>query len=163
MTPLKSLVGLPYQDSDAEGNYIGCFAPLYFLWNDLPRYPLPECQSDYFHEAFSRLCESFDVVASPRFDYTSAEEFSPVEPALQSLTSPTLSSAKQGSSPCFDYTSAEEFDILVFQLAFGVLHVGVYLGGNQFLHVQRGSRVEIARLSRLSRRVVAILRRGENV
>ena len=120
---LKTLVGEPYCECDEDGNYIGCFAPLYFLYNDLPRYPLPELESDYFSTALDGLLSGFSLVEGDL------------------------------------YNVLKPLSVIVFRLPMGVLHVGVYLGNNQILHVERGKRVEITRLSRLSHRVFAVLER----
>lgn len=124
VSKLKTLVGQEYQAHDDLGNYIGCFAPLYYVWRDLPRYALPECECDYFATALDGLLEAFDEVEGEVYDVL------------------------------------KPFDVVVLRLPMGMLHVGVYLGKNEFLHVERGSRVDITRFSRLSHRVFAILRRG---
>jgi cell wall-associated NlpC family hydrolase len=118
---LKTLLGQEYYDYDAEGNYIGCFAPVSFLWPQLPRYAPPDCLDDYFGSAFGALLDEFE-----RID--------------EGWLKPT--------------------DIVVLRPPRGYLHVGVYLGQNEILHVQRGGRVEITRLSRLSHRIFAFLRRN---
>jgi len=38
---LKKLIGTPYQMETPDGNYLGCFMPVYHLFPDAPRYPLP--------------------------------------------------------------------------------------------------------------------------
>jgi len=38
---LRDKIGLPYQMIFDDGNYLGCFYPVYFLYPDLPRFPLP--------------------------------------------------------------------------------------------------------------------------
>jgi hypothetical protein len=38
---LKKLVGTPYQMETPDGNYLGCFMPVYLLFPDAPRYVLP--------------------------------------------------------------------------------------------------------------------------
>lgn len=149
---LKTLVGQDYCDFDEEGNYIGCFAPLYHIWADLPRYPLPALESDYFCTALEGLLEGFSEVA-----FTSVSSFAPVKSEISTSLS---SSERVESSPLPPaFTSVKPFDVVVFRLPRGVLHVGVYLGRNEILHVERGSRVEITRLSRLSHRIFAVLRR----
>ena len=262
---LKTFVGEPYRQFDEEGNYIGCFAPLYHIWGDSPRYPLPESESSYFDVAFLCLLENFEVVFAsedcgfyellPRFDSASEKGIAPVKSKISTSptssesaessslpphftsekgiapvkskisTSPTSSEsaenshflhisppqglfppvkseilnggivqlakqgstprfgsasaslippvkseilnggivqlAKQGSTPRFDSASASliPLDVVVFRLLYGVLHVGIYLGENRLLHVQRGGTAEIVRFSRLSHRVVAVLRK----
>jgi hypothetical protein len=41
LNELIKLVGTPYEMFWDDGNYLGCFMPMYYLWPDLPRYPLP--------------------------------------------------------------------------------------------------------------------------
>jgi hypothetical protein len=63
---LKSCVGRPYKDFDAQGNYIGCFEPLYLLWPELPRFKLPERQSAYFAVAYFHFLQNFSPVKVPK-------------------------------------------------------------------------------------------------
>lgn len=55
---LKSLLGKDYEENDADGKYIGCFEPLYFLYNYLPRYSLDEADSA-FEFPYKKLLEDF--------------------------------------------------------------------------------------------------------
>lgn len=103
---LKSLVGRPYRDFDAEGNYLGCFEPLYLLYPDLPKYPLPKSSKAYFSLGTQRIFENFEQVEMPK----------------------TL-------------------DMILFCFRKDMLHVGIYVEGRKFLHVQRGSAFEIQRLA----------------
>ena len=56
---LKSKVGTPYQMFDENKNYIGCFYPIYFVYPNLPRYPLPSDnhQANY-HYGMAKILQS---------------------------------------------------------------------------------------------------------
>ena len=41
MDELLKQIGRPYEMSFEDGNYQGCFYPVYFLNPELPKYPLP--------------------------------------------------------------------------------------------------------------------------
>ena len=47
------------------GNYIGCFEPLYEVYENLPKYPLPEVEAGYFAHAMYRILENFEQVEIP--------------------------------------------------------------------------------------------------
>lgn len=64
--PLETLVGRPYQDFDEAGHYIGCFEPLYLIYPQLPKYPLPEGEKSYFPLAFKRILEHFEKTETPQ-------------------------------------------------------------------------------------------------
>lgn len=62
---LIKLVGEPYQMFFDDGNYLGCFAPMYFLWPDLPRYPLPSTDlkaAKNFRYGISKIRKDFDRI-----------------------------------------------------------------------------------------------------
>lgn len=63
---LKSFVGRPYTDFDEGGNYIGCFEPLYLIYETLPKYHLPQAKKAYFAEGFQRILENFDLSDVPQ-------------------------------------------------------------------------------------------------
>ncbi|MEI8377721.1 MAG: hypothetical protein WCF95_04195 [bacterium] len=65
MHKLQALVGRPYRDFDEAGNYIGCFEPLYEIYENLPKYPLPEVEAGYFAHAMYRILENFEQVEIP--------------------------------------------------------------------------------------------------
>ena len=102
---IKTLVGKPYRDFDEQGNYIGCFEPLYLIYDNLPKYPLPQAKERYFAEGFAHILDNFERTLTPR-------------------------------AP----------DVIVFRFARDILHIGVFLEGGKFFHVQRGSAFEIQRL-----------------
>lgn len=57
---LKTLLlklGEPYLDFDDELNYLGCFAPMYVFYSDVPRFKLPK--DEWFEFALGRLVETF--------------------------------------------------------------------------------------------------------
>ena len=59
LTKLK--IGEAYLPYDSKGHYIGCFAPLYVLFPDLPLGFLGDCSEDYFEYPFERLKGLFDA------------------------------------------------------------------------------------------------------
>lgn len=63
---LKTLVGKKYKDFDEAGHYIGCFEPLYLLYDNLPKYPLLEGEEDSFSQGYNRILENFEKTESPK-------------------------------------------------------------------------------------------------
>jgi hypothetical protein len=62
---LIKLVGQPYQMFFDDGNYLGCFMPMYFLYPDLPRYPLPSTDlkaAKNFRYGISKIRKDFDRI-----------------------------------------------------------------------------------------------------
>lgn len=62
MLPCETHLGQAYQRCDKEGNYLGCFAPMYAFYPDTPRYPLPLNKGGFFDFAYQKLLETFNVV-----------------------------------------------------------------------------------------------------
>lgn len=62
---LKTLVGQPYRDFDEYGHYLGCFEPMYLLYPNLPKYPLPKLKEVYCKRGIQLILENFKKVANP--------------------------------------------------------------------------------------------------
>jgi hypothetical protein len=62
MNELVKLVGKPYQEFDEDGNYIGCFEPMYFLYPHLPKFRLPENKEIFFNFALGKIEENFNKI-----------------------------------------------------------------------------------------------------
>ena len=62
---LKKHVGTPYQMKFEDGNYCGCFYPVYAMWPDAPKYPLPTDDNAvnyvYGITRIMRECEKIDI------------------------------------------------------------------------------------------------------
>lgn len=52
---LLQYVGDPYQKTDENGNALGCMAPVYVLYPEIPRYEWPNEGKDFFKAVFCLL------------------------------------------------------------------------------------------------------------
>jgi len=62
---LKNQVGREYKMFFDDGNYEGCFYPVYFLYPNLPRYPLPNIDvkaKENFTYGIKKILKSFKRV-----------------------------------------------------------------------------------------------------
>lgn len=59
-------VGKPYQELDENGNYLGCFEPVYFLHPNSPRFKLPQNRSNYFRFAFLKITKLTKQIAKEK-------------------------------------------------------------------------------------------------
>jgi len=56
---LSKMIGSEYKELDNNGNYVGCFSPMYVVVPDAPRFELPRSEDEFFDFAFDRLLEVF--------------------------------------------------------------------------------------------------------
>lgn len=58
---LTSLLGNFYRENDDQGAYLGCFEPVYFLYDFLPHYSLAEADNA-FEYPYNVLLKYFSVI-----------------------------------------------------------------------------------------------------
>ena len=61
ITELKTLENKPYCELHHDGTYLGCFEPMYFIYDDLPRYKADK-ENISFDSTYSRLLEHFEEI-----------------------------------------------------------------------------------------------------
>ncbi len=116
---LITLVGSPYKNFDENGNYLGCFEPIYLLHPQIMRCKLPIDSSLNFDFAYKKIKEN--CISIQKNEILSG-------------------------------------DIIVLKLPNNVLHVGVYLGNNKFIHTFKNSSLTINKIDLEHKRIIGIYR-----
>lgn len=69
MGVLEKYLGTPYQREDEQGNYLGCLLPMYVLYPDVPRFPLPEKEPmKFFYEEFKKYFKPINKRDIKKYD-----------------------------------------------------------------------------------------------
>ena len=58
---LTKTIGKKYQETDENGNYIGCFEPMYMLYPDIPRFQFLQ-NVDYFSHSLEKIKETLKEI-----------------------------------------------------------------------------------------------------